>query len=190
MMRIEEIRNLCEPEFSQERNKELCLKIQYIDEGGIFRIDRDIFAKNYRLNPVECLDVALEKIKSNDGDFKKRFSSNFWPGDKMFSRDFSRSIVICRGKCSLDRAFTTIMRHSDKICVMNHHPKTIFLLSDKWNNETFKRYEKRLLEYTLSHNVWYIFLLVTMYGYTQIPFLPNDREKIQNLRYEEIEEDY
>jgi hypothetical protein len=29
-----------------------------------------------------------------------------------------------------------------------------------------------------------------MYGYTQIPFLPNDREKIQNLRYEEIEEDY
>ena len=54
--------------------------------------------------------------------------------------------------------------------------KTVIIVTDYWDPKQFKEYEKEMLQYALKDGIWYIFLLATDYGVTQIPFLPNSRD--------------
>lgn len=89
--------------------------------------------------------------------------------------------------------FDVVVQQSKKIA--KHYPishgqdKTVMILTDKWDYDTFRKYEKKLLNHAIQDGIWYIFLLVTDYGYTQIPFLPNDRNSIRHLNGEKIEDD-
>ncbi len=56
-----------------------------------------------------------------------------------------------------------------------HVDRTVILLTDQWSPRTFSHYEKTLLNHASKDGIWYIFILVTDYGCTEIPFLPHDR---------------
>lgn len=66
--------------------------------------------------------------------------------------------------------------------------KTVFLLTDKWNSDAFRDYELTFLNHAIRNNIWYVFLLVTDYGITQIPFLPEDRDFFRRYDIQSVEE--
>ena len=54
----------------------------------------------------------------------------------------------------------------------SHGEKQVTVLTDKWDVSVFQKYEWDFLNSALMDKVQYIFLLVTDYGITVIPFLP------------------
>lgn len=46
------------------------------------------------------------------------------------------------------------------------------LLTDKWNAAEFEPYEQQLRYLAMNRNFWFVLLLSTKHGITEIPFLP------------------
>ena len=46
------------------------------------------------------------------------------------------------------------------------------LLTDKWNAAEFAPYEQPFRYFAMNRNFWFVFLLATQHGITEIPFLP------------------
>ena len=118
---------------------------------------------------------------------------NTWPFGNPATEVCSRFVAICRKDRNLHPAFDIILKQSKKIATKYPYdsldPKTVVLLTDKWNNMVFKKYEKQLLLHAINDGIWYIFLLVSDYGYTEIPFLPHDRDTLKQFQRERIEDD-
>ncbi len=53
-------------------------------------------------------------------------------------------------------------------------PRTVMILADKWDDKTFTEFEERFLKHTALDSIWFVFLLATDNGYTQISFVDND----------------
>lgn len=137
--------------------------------------------------PLEILDELIEgdgagKSDGTDKSGKEPFYNTYpfgTPTDKLFSR----FLCVCRGNKRLRPVMDRIADQSRKIARAfpgsDRNEKTVILLTDKWDYEIFKDYESIFLDYAVNHGIWYIFVLVTPYGYTQIPFLPNDRNALR-----------
>lgn len=186
-MKMQEIRRACEADFSQERNKEICRQLSHIDEGFIYPVDRNLLNCDPNQNPIQNIDSVLNE---NAGVLPKDLC-NTWPFGVPTDEIYPRFLAICRGQTRLDTAFGEIKKQS-KIMAREckEESKTVILLTDKWSLATFKRYEKNFLNHALQDGIWYIFLLVTEYGYTQIPFLPNGRYVLRKLSGEVVEDDF
>lgn len=192
-MRIEKIRAICEPEVGQERNKKICKDLDGVDEVMIYNVDRHILNLKREKNPLQNIDEILgmnyEFGKGADGvNF-----CNTWPFGTKTAEIFPKFLAVCRGKQRLSKVMDIVLKQSQKIADYYRYDdyarKTVLVLTDKWDVAIFKKYEKKLLEHAVNDEIWYIFLLVTEYGYTQIPFLPNDRNALKGLRGENIEND-
>lgn len=192
-MRIEKIRAICEPEVGQERNKKICKDLDRVDEVMIYNVDRHILNLKREKNPLQNIDEILsmnyEFGKGADGVY----FCNTWPFGTKTAEIFPKFLAVCRGKQKLGKVMDIVLKQSQKIADYYRYDdyarKTVLVLTDKWDVAIFKRYEKKLLEHAANDGIWYIFLLVTEYGYTQIPFLPNDRNALKGLRGENIEND-
>ncbi len=81
--------------------------------------------------------------------------------------------------------------YSDKMArnVKTDDPKTVIVITDYWNPKIFRKYEKEMLKHAMKDGIWYIFLLLTDYGVTQIPFLPIYRDDLDKNDIGEIEGD-
>lgn len=192
-MKIGEIRAICEQGAGQERNRAICEQISWIDERMIYDVDRSILNFRRENNPLQNID---EVLSMQAGDGKGAMGSPFyntWPFGADTDEIFPRFLAVCRGRQKLGGVLNIVLRQSRKIADKYGNDedtlKTVMVLTDKWDAAEFKKYEKELLRYTLRNGVWYIFLLVTEYGYTQIPFLPNNRNALRRLREENIEDD-
>ena len=63
----------------------------------------------------------------------------------------------------------------------NGSHKTILILTDKWNDPVFRmNYAGTFINYANRYNIVFMFLLVTDFGVSRIPFLSWDRRKIYN----------
>ncbi len=192
-MKIGEIRRICEKECGLERNFEIYAQLNKITDEMLCDFDKSILDVEREKNPLQNIDEIMD-VQNEDG--KGTFRSSFyntWPFGVPTDEIFPRFLAVCRGKQQLGGVLKKVLEQSKKIAEKyrddDYARKTVLVLTDKWNVAIFKRYEKKLLDYALNDGIWYIFLLVTEYGYTQIPFLPNDRDALKELRGENIEDD-
>lgn len=190
-MTLEEIRALCNVEKVRDcRNPDLCKDLSQIDEGFIYHIDRDILNHSPERSALENIDDNL-----NDKDTMTEIADRYPGAERYNSYPFgaetdivySRFLGVCREKTKLEDVFKEAIRHSE--AVMQSCPqypeRTSIIITDKWDEKTFTKYEKAFVRYACKHDIFPLFLLVTDYGYTQIPFLPNDRGKVRALTLDE-----
>ena len=192
-MKLKEIHKIIEPEIGEERNEDVCRQIAPVDEGFIYHVDRDILNISRTHNPIQNIDAVLEHHTGADVFAVNNLKCNTWPFGNPTTEVYPRFLAICRGNVTLNNAFVEISKQSRMIAQYYHHThhkeKTVILLTDKWDIKTFKKYEKEFLSYAMHDSIWYIFLLVTEYGYTQVPFLPNNRRTLQGFELEKVEDD-
>ena len=66
--------------------------------------------------------------------------------------------------------------------------KTILILTDKWDDPLFrKNYAGTFINYAYKYNILFMFLLVTDFGVSRIPFLSWDRRKMYNRGFGDVE---
>lgn len=194
-MKLSEIHRLCEPYFDDTRNETICRANNDVDEAFIFPVDRHILAKDHDSSLLCNIDVALKKLKMKQNILPDNLGCSTWPYGKI-DNEYPRFLAICRGNNKLGNALNAIKVQSEKIAAINRFSrellspqKTVILLTDKWDFNKFMEYEIDFLNHALRDGIWYIFLLVTEYGYTQIPFLPGDRHMLDKYYGEKIEDD-
>lgn len=186
-MDIKEIRAVCEVQKERDcRNIELCKALSPVDEGFIYHIDRDILNHSPEMSALENIDAILNgerDLSESTGNPYVTKWYNSYPFGAETDVIHSRFLGICRGKTKLDAVLKEAIRHSDNVakCCDEYYDRTTVILTDKWDVKTFAKYEKAFIRYACLHDIFPIFLLVTDYGYTQIPFLPNDRKKLHEL---------
>lgn len=192
-MKISDIRLLCEPPHEEERNINICKSLNYVDEALIYHVDREILNHDKNASPLKNIDDILEGQTKVDAKIDEKPWYNTWPFGTPTEEVCSKFLAVCRGKRKLKETFDIVVQQGKKIA--KHHPishgqdKTVMILADKWDYDTFRKYEKELLNHAIQDGIWYIFLFVTDYGYAQIPFLPNDRNALKYLEGEKIEDD-
>lgn len=186
-MKIDEIRVVCEgPKERECRNIELCRALSQIDEGLIYHIDRDVLSHSPERSALENLaDILNDEHVMTEitGKPQGAESYNSYPFGVETDVVHSKFLGVCKGKTRLDDVLKEAVRHSDDVvkCCPEYYERTTVILTDKWDAKTFAKYEKAFLRYACKHDIFPIFLLVTDYGYIQIPFLPNDREIARKL---------
>ncbi|MGN1415601.1 MAG: hypothetical protein ACI4XF_02070 [Oscillospiraceae bacterium] len=177
-MTINKIRNMFGKEFVKSWEKHY-RELMRIDEPLTLEVNRIIHHSCESSGLLGSIDALLsaspEDLSSQSGGNPL---INTYPYGVKTNKLFTRFLAICRGKT---RSKTVLNRIISQCRKMSRHfpseePKTVFLLTDKWDSNTFGEYEAELLNYALHDNIRFVFLLVTDYGVTQIPFLPNDRD--------------
>ena len=190
-MRIGEVRSLC-GSVGQERNRDICSALSPVDEGFIYDVDRNILNHDKDRTPLNNIDDVLASGGAPAASGQAEPFYNTWPWGVKTYKIFPRFLAICRNDDTLNKVMGVIVAQSRKIASaypgQQDREKTVILLTDKWDDRVFKKYEKQLLQFALDNGIWFIFLLVTDYGYTQIPFLPNDRYRLDQFRGERIED--
>lgn len=193
-MKIGDIRRIiAERRNESDELKAVCRQIAPVDEGFIYHVAEDILNRNREHNIIQNIDDLLngrydDKIRAAT---EPRY--NTYPFGTPTDKIYPRFLAVCRAEETLNKIFAKISKQSKKMAKLYgkdcNFDKTVILLTDKWDFKTFKKYEKEFLNYALRDGIWYIFILVTEYGCTQIPFLPNDRTALRNIPYAEVEDD-
>ncbi|SHF06223.1 hypothetical protein [Schwartzia succinivorans] len=145
--------------------------------------------ENDKLIPLQNIDsiIAQDGAKSNCG--KPWFNTIPFgtPSDT-----FPYLLAVCRGKSTLNNILRNIKEQCSKMVEEDRYKDTekiVVLLTDKWDNNIFEKYDKVFLNHVLRDKFRFIILLVTSYGYTQIPFFPNNRNALEKLVNEVVEDD-
>ena len=110
--------------------------------------------ENHRL--LEGLDKliatnARELIAKNPTGNEKKAWFNCYPLEIGATKTFPLFLTICRGDEQLETVFDKMLEQAQK--VVDAYPegalvkRNIVLLTDKWDKETFKKYQNKLLEY-------------------------------------------
>lgn len=124
--------------------------------------------------PLDNLQV-LQSCAGRPVEGAPKGEYNTYPFGEDTNTVYPRLFAVCAGKAPLRAALNHIQSQSRKMAVLPGE-KTVFLLTDKWNAATFRDYEVEFLNHAIRDNIWYVFLLVTDYGITRIPFLPGNRK--------------
>lgn len=170
-----------------ESCRELCRQISPIDEDMIYGIQREILSRDPEMTTLQNLDVFMEDeaLQKQSPLLNRNRRMNTYPFGEQTDEVYPRMLAVCRGEEKLDKVFRVMSTQVDRMAVEYPDPAdkqrvgqglSIFLITDKWNPSAFAKVEKKFLDYAIHHGIWFIFLLVTDYGFTQIPFLPNARE--------------
>lgn len=177
-MTINKIHNLFAKEFVNSWEK-LYRDLMIIDEPLTLEVNRII---HHSCESSGLLGSIDDLLAASTEDLSSQSSGdpmiNTYPYGVKTNKLFTRFLAICRGKTRSKTVFNRIISQCRKMSrhFPSEEPKTVFLLTDKWDSNTFGEYEAEMLNYALHDNIWFVFLLVTDYGITQIPFLPNDRD--------------
>lgn len=97
---------------------------------------------------------------------------------------FQKFVGVCAGRRSLSKALSAVEAYCEKSSrSYGQQPKTAILLTDKWDWSQFQKgFELPFLRYSLEYNVLFVFLLVTDYGVSRIPFLGGNHAELARLR--------
>lgn len=97
---------------------------------------------------------------------------------------FPEFIGVCAGDRTLVNALKAVMQYCKKAKKeIPQLAKTVIFLTDRWDAGKFRRrFELPFLHYALRYNVLFVFLLVTDYGVTRIPFLARNHYELEDIR--------
>ena len=129
---------------------------------GIFNSELD---GNYS-ERLDGLSAHLEKNGSLRGNL------NTFPFGKPSRETYPEFVGVCKG----ERTIRSVL------------DKTILILTDKWDDPLFrKNYAGTFINYAYKYNILFMFLLVTDFGVSRIPFLSWDRRKMYNRGFGDVE---
>jgi hypothetical protein len=131
----------------------------------------------------------LERIAAADQGWEAsgsgQFAINTFPFGAKTTDVFSEFLGVCTGKTTLRSTLNAVKKYCRNIqkVLPRNDEKTVVVLTDKWDGPLFHaNYELDFLRCALEGNVLFIFLLVTDYGVTRIPFLAKNRKDLRDLR--------
>ena len=136
----------------------------------------------------ECVTWSRKLKQLDNLIYAQTFNSlNTYPVDELSENTYPEFVGICQGKTT----FNAVMKATSEQCrrmvdeldnkIGAPIDKTILIISDKWNTTQFrKNFAVPFIHYAHHHNVYFIFLLVTDFGITRIPF--SSCERIDLLR--------
>lgn len=110
---------------------------------------------------------------------------NTYPFGEPTEQTFPEFLGICSGDTALDEVLGVARDHCEKArqCLPKDLPKTVMIFTDKWDWPMFhQKFELPFLRYALEDNVLFIFLLVTDYGVSRIPFCGKNHAELERLR--------
>jgi len=132
-----------------------------------------------RLSGTEVLSGIFE----NEGTFTEILSDrnslsdscagrcNTYPFGDPTSILYPLLLAVCAGNTKLGSILKYIVKHCrDRFANSSLSSKTVVLLTTKWDNRIFKIYETELIRLSVVYDIKMVFLLVTDYGITEIPF--------------------
>ena len=140
---------------------------------------------------IDRIASALQDKSSDGGEL----SVNTFPFGIETDQTFPKFIGVSvgNGKPTLNGILSKTKKHCE---IMERElaldtEKTVVILTDKWDDPLFReKYEIDFLNYAISQNVMFCFILVTDYGVTRIPFLVRGRRELDQLRFgDRIEDD-
>ena len=155
------------------------------------------------LIPLQNIDIIIAQDGANIQSSNHPWYNTIPFGTKSSTyafdannRTFPRLLAICRGETTLPSILRKIKEQCPKI--VEEYPdktksdfnKIVVLLTDKWDTSKFEKYDKVFLNHALQDDFRFIILLVTAYGYTQIPFLPNNRNELDKFSNVIVEDDF
>lgn len=114
-----------------------------------------------------------------------QFHVNTFPFGARTPDVFSEFIGICSGETTILHALNAVMSYCESVqgSLPPDDEKTVTLLSDKWDGPRFQHdFEFPFLNFALTQNILFVFLLVTDYGVTRIPFLARNHMELQRIR--------
>lgn len=114
-----------------------------------------------------------------------QFHVNTFPFGARTPDVFSEFIGICSGETTVLHALNAVMSYCESVqgSLPPDDEKTVILLSDKWDGPRFQHdFEFPFLNFALTQNILFVFLLVTDYGVTRIPFLARNHMELQRIR--------
>lgn len=121
---------------------------------------------------IGTLEALINNGFSGINDSGNQLPLNIYPARNK-SDLYSEFVGVSVGKVKLKDVFDEAVKHTDE-CLKDEdkfiHP-TITILTDNWNPNTFKKYERKFIDYVINHGVFIYFFLVTGYGINRIPFL-------------------
>ena len=136
----------------------------------------------------ECMTWPRKLKKLEDLISAQSFNNlNTYPVNELSEKTYNDFVGICQGKTT----FNAVMKAASEQCkrmadkydnkIGSPIEKTVLIISDKWNTTQFrKNYAVSFIHYAHHHNIYFIFLLVTDFGITRIPF--SSCERIDLLR--------
>lgn len=110
---------------------------------------------------------------------------NTFPFGMPTKEVYPEFVGICAGSERINRVFDQAVRQcrQTRKKYSPDIPKSVIILTDKWNDPLFQdQYERTFIRFALENRVMFVFLLVTAYGITRIPFLAKDRGELDRLR--------
>jgi len=149
---------------------------------------QDILYRDHSKTPLENIDDVLAAGTVYEKDEDKKYSFNTYPFGNPTEEVYPKFLAICRGTERLNATLKVIKDQSKKIARLKNdgnewvNGKCVVLLTDKWDQKVFKKYEEEFIKRAIYDDIRYMFFLVTDYGYTQIPFLPNRRDELDKFR--------
>ena len=191
-MRISEVRDTLSPNAHMQVRKEVFEPLRSIDSGLMEIAILRTLSRDTSITPLKNMEhmIAEQKDGSNEAGIGY---CNVWPKGSPTKDTYPRFIALCGENETLPSALNAIRQQSKKMAGLlnniENNRKTIIMLTNKWDSIKFREYDRQFLQHTLCDNITYIFLLVSDYGCTQIPFLPNDRRVLQELELKKVEDD-
>lgn len=143
------------------------------------------FLEQYAKSGKTLSDWLDEELLRDDGSFGWGEPINTYPFGKPTDKTYNEFFGVSAGKTTLrdvlNRAKDYCERASKEL--PTDEPKTVVILTEKWDTPMFRRlFDKAFRYYALEYNIWFIFILVTDYGMTRIPFLAWDRDEFDIMR--------
>ena len=150
-----------------------------LETGAIYSAASPIFdmitEKFSRNDPL----AAMEEILSDfaDGKFLCRTGGdafNTYPANDFADGEiFPRFLGVASGMALLPDACDGMSDWASRADrKWPGEEKIAVLITDKWDAEDFAPYEQSFRYLAMNKNFWFILLLATKYGCTEIPFLP------------------
>ena len=147
----------------------------------------DVFNSELDGNYTERLDGLGDYLKTNGSP---RGNLNTFPFGRPSREIYPEFMGVCKGT----RTIRSVLEKAEEQCELMiqkfpyHVHKTILILTDKWDDPLFrKNYAGTFINYAYKYNILFMFLLVTDFGVSRIPFLSWDRRNMYTRGFGDVE---
>jgi hypothetical protein len=148
----------------------------------------------YPYDEYNTLNDKLDEIIENPEALGFDHEMLIYPSENKTDEVYPYFLCICREETRLSTALSQMKKVSDKMVKeygnQSSMQKDVILVTDKWDEETFRKYKLDFLNKAKEYNIWFVILLICGEELQQVPFLPNEDRKnadaLTELEYMEL----
>lgn len=148
----------------------------------------------YVESPVRGMSGTIEYLANSNGITSVADFNNyavFYPSDKTIDEleEYSERLYVCAGDASFSDVIHKMLKDTERVPhLCGKHKNKMILLTNKWNDNTFKKNDLRFIKRAIIDELKFYFVVVSDYGLYQVPFLPRDfrEDVVSDFRHNEI----